>query len=316
VAYVTRGGALVGSGDGSSLSCMQRTNVASQAAGSLASAADTRCQSAADCTLVSTKTQCTDSCGELPVSTAAVAGLRAGIDRIDRELCASFSSDGCSVIALPCVPPPQGPVACVAGQCTQLEESANRCPSCLNQTLFWGASNPGAARHTLSSCDDLERATMSGPGCTGKVAHCGTSDGATVEQLIAALAHPDVEAALASGANVGGPPVPGGFATTVRLAEREFVISNCGTGPSCTTIPPGVVQLRELLDRIASETACEPLACPPNSVFVTNYCASCGASGGCNSTTARCAIVCSDSSPCSGGTTCSARGVCEAVCGP
>jgi hypothetical protein len=315
VAYVTRGGALVGSGDGASLSCMQRTNVASQAAGSLASAADTRCQSAADCALVSTKTQCTDSCGELPVATAAVAGLRAGIDRIDRELCASFSSDGCNVIALPCVPPPQGPLACVAGQCTQLQESASPCPSCLNQTLSWGVSNPGSPSYTISGCDSFQQTAQGSPGCTGNVAHCTAGGLATVERLIDVLTHPDVQAALASGALLGGPPAPGGLATNVQVGGRSFVISNCGTGPNCTPIPDGVIQLRELLDRIGNET-CSPAECPPNATFVTDHCTSCGPAGsGCSSTSARCATVCSDSSACASGLSCSARGVCEAVCG-
>jgi hypothetical protein len=312
LAYVTRGGALVGTGDDDSLSCMQRTNVASQAAGGLASAADKRCQSAADCALVSTRTQCSDSCGELPIAAGAVAGLRAGIDRIDRELCASFSSDGCNVIALPCVPPPQGPVACVAGQCTQLQASASPCPSCLNQTVIWGPTNRSST-NTISGCDSFLRTAAGSPGCTGKVAHCEAGGLTTVERLIDALAHPEVEAALASGAVLGGPPTPGGLALNVQVGERSFVISNCGTGASCAPIPEGVAELPELLDRIANET-CSPAACPPNAIFLTDHCASCGATGGCSSSSARCAVVCSDASPCASGLSCSARGVCEAVC--
>jgi hypothetical protein len=315
VVYVTRGGASVGSGAGASLSCMERTNLASQAAANLASKADTSCRTASDCVEISNGTVCTDTCSDPLVSNSAVAGIKAGIETINRDLCASFASEGCTVIALPCVSPPMGPIACVDGQCTRQTESGGQCPSCVTETVSWGPSS-GLSTNTISSCGSFARTTLVPPSsCEGAVASCGTSDKATVADLNAALLNPAVEAALASGSTVGGPPSPGGMSTSVKVGSRSFLIANCGTGASCSTVPDGIQRLKTLLQRLADETQCELPACPPNAKRVEDACVRCGAAGGCAEVASTCAIVCSGSSDaCSvAGTSCSERGICEAA---
>ncbi|HTU58785.1 MAG TPA: hypothetical protein VMF89_10130, partial [Polyangiales bacterium] len=114
-----------------------------------------------------------------------------------------------------------------------------------------------------------------------------------------------------------GATVAGYFTTNVTYGTRPFAITTCNI-PGCPAPPAeGLLKLRDLLDRIASETTCETLACPPNAVFTPDRCYVCDPqSGGCTSSVAGCALVCSDSSPCASGLSCSARGICEAVCGP
>jgi hypothetical protein len=182
----------------------------------------------------------------------------------------------------------------------------------LEQTVSWGPSS-SQTTNTIYNCDSFSRTTMSGPGCEGAVAHCGSSSKATVEDLIAALTDPAVEAALISGDTIGGPPSPGGGSTSVKVGSRSFLISNCGTGPNCSVIPEGIVRLKALLERLASETECTPLACPPNSLYVADTCLRCGPACGCAELAGRCAIVCSGDDACSGmaGSVCSARGICE-----
>ena len=306
--YVTRAGAAV---SGEQLSCMQRTNLASQAVGSVLGSADLSCETAADCRQVSDKTVCTDSCGPALVSKSAVAGVEAAVSAVDTDLCASFAADGCKVIALPCTPPPNGRLACVAGKCTIQERAATDCSSCFAHVLSWGRAN-AQLKNRISYCDGFTRRSGDQISCTGKVPHCGSGAATTLEDVSDALAHPDVQSAFASGEPIGGPVNPGGFGTTLELDDQSLYVQTCGA--DC---PAGIRTLLDVLDRLASAVECtEVPTCPPNARFVENVCLQCGLAGGCLEYAAKCAVVCSDASACSGQPpgqgTCSQRGVCEA----
>ncbi|HKP63540.1 MAG TPA: hypothetical protein VJV78_42690 [Polyangiales bacterium] len=314
--YVTRGGATVGSGQNSQLSCMQRTSLASQAIGNALTKADTSCITAADCKQVSNKTVCTDSCSDALVSSSAVAAIQSAVMSIDEGLCADFAADGCKVIAQPCVPPLNGPIACRAGKCVQVESPTQTCPSCLDKELRWGSTN-NQRTSKISGCDDYSLVSDLGTAeCTGTVPHCARGVSPTLEDVIVALAQPDVQQALMDGGIVGGPPAPGGLSTMVALGDQSFVISNCGTGSACQAIPQGVLALRQLLQSLPDVIQCEQPSCPPNARYVEDVCLSCGPGGGCSEKAARCAVVCSDPSPCTGmgnnEISCSPRGICEA----
>lgn len=250
--YVTRGGATVGSGKGDELTCIERSNLASQVVDRLRMAADTSCNTASDCQLVETQTKCTTNCGGVVVAAGAVAGIDASIDTINQGLCASFAADGCKPSTPACTPPAAGSVpACVGGKCV-LQWS--ECPSCLGSVVEWGTAM--RISHSISDCDHYKYMPLSGTGCDRKVPHCDPSDSsATLKDLQAALAHPDVRQALAEN-TVFGLPNPGGLAPKISVGDASFVIFGCGNNASCT-IPAGVTRLKELLDRIASEAGCQ-----------------------------------------------------------
>jgi hypothetical protein len=309
---VMRGGASVGGDDAGTLSCMERSQMASQMLGAAVKADASTCQTAADCVQVSNRTVCTDSCGDLLVSTSEVAAVKDAVNSINDGLCASFAADGCNVIALPCVPPIDGPIACIAGKCGIQTAQNVMCPSCLNRTVEWGPSS-GLRSYSVSGCESFSTTMQGAADCTGEVAHCGSGADATIEDLIQALLHPDVEQAMDSMGSFGGPPAPGGMSTRINVDGRPFFVSNC-SGPNCTAIPAGISALAQLLDRIATNTVCDQPTCPPNAGFFQDVCLSCGPIGGCAETTSGCRVLCSDSSSCNPGMGCTSRGICELVC--
>lgn len=338
VVYVTRGSASVGSGDGASLSCMQRTNLASQAAANLANQADTRCSAAADCVEVSTRTVCTDTCSDALVSRSAASGIEAGIVTINRDLCRGFASDGCKVIALPCEPPPMGAVACVAGQCVHQEGSTNgpedagqpqdasqlpdaaepddagQCTSCLSERVTWGVTG-SQTTNTISGCNSFRHATSDGPGCEGSVARCvgAGQDSATITSLSAALQAPAVENALTSGSTLVGGNIT--LPITVSVGARSFSLAPCPATGNCAPLGDAIMRVSTLLQRVVDETSCQPLPCPPNAVYLPEACLTCGPVGGCD-VGPRCAVVCSTAAECMNTPygVCTARGLCEALC--
>lgn len=252
--YVTRGGATVGSGKGNELTCMERSNLASQVVGSVFMNADTSCQTAADCVQVDNKADCADSCGGPIVSVSAVDGIVAAFDMINDGVCADFAADGCSVIALPCPPPAPGVPACVDGQCMLQTTQVPACPSCLNQVVQWG--NARSTPHSLSNCDQYEYTTPVADSCRSTVPHCDSGRVAiTVEDVLIALADPAVQQAVAE-EKVFGLPAPGGLAPKITVDGKSFVIASCGTDPSCM-IPDGITRLKNLLDSIAAQSGCQ-----------------------------------------------------------
>ena len=131
--YVTRGGATVGTGQGAQLSCMQRSNLASQAIGDALERASDACQTVDDCELIPNGTSCTDSCSDALIAKSAAPDIERTLEAIDRGLCADFAADGCSIIALPCTPMQVVKPACIAGQC-QFEIATE--PSCPPNSRF------------------------------------------------------------------------------------------------------------------------------------------------------------------------------------
>jgi hypothetical protein len=311
---VTRGGASVVGGDAGTLSCMERSQLASQMLASAVKPDASTCQRAADCVQVSNRTVCTDSCSDLLVSTSEVAAVKDAVNSINEGLCASFAADGCNVIAQPCVPTIGGLVACIAGKCGMEYPPEVMCPSCLNHTVEWGPSSRQRS-YSAFGCESF-RTTMQGAAdCTGEIAHCdsGSENHATVEDLIQALQQPDVKDAMNDMGTFGGPPAPGGMSTLINVDGRPFFVSNC-SGPNCTEIPVGISALAQLLDRIATNTVCDQPSCPPNGGFFEDVCLSCGPGGGCAEKTSGCRVLCADSSSCDAGMSCSSRGICELVC--
>ncbi len=328
--YVTRGGAMVGSDGGSALSCMERSQLASQAIGGVLTSLDSSCETAADCKFVPYRTSCTDACGDALVSAGEVERLQDTVRSIGSGICRDFAADGCTVEAQPCPPPLSGPVQCVAGRCEQLERPLSACEQCFDtamgptNVLQWGPTN-NSVRHTISACQNFARVTRTEAPCLGNLPSCRDESNPwfvpTVEDLVLALRHPDVERALASGELVGGAPPPGGFSTSITLGDRSFVISNCGTGPSCDAVPAGVQNLRAVLDDIAQGLGCEHSECDPTERFVEDLCAGCAPENalvnvdGCGARWAECAVTCSDDSDCTipdaRAATCSERGICE-----
>jgi hypothetical protein len=121
--YVARGGAWVGDGS-SGLSCQQRSQLASQAIGSALVQATSGCRVAEDCIEVPTRSVCTASCGDALVARTERAAVENTLRSVDDGLCKSFEADGCMLLALPCIPPPNGPIVCNTGRCEQREPGA------------------------------------------------------------------------------------------------------------------------------------------------------------------------------------------------
>jgi hypothetical protein len=252
--YVTRGGASVGSGQNGTLSCMQRSQLASQAVGSALTQADTSCQTASDCELVSTKTVCTDSCGDALVSHDGVNDVKNAVGSVDDGLCSSFAADGCQVIALPCTPPLEGPVACIGGKCTQRISTNVACSSCFNRSIEWGPSS-ALSVYSIANCADFTTTREGTTVCSGKVPQCASGAQESIEDLLQALAHDDVRRAMNQMGTFGGPPAPGGMSTLINIDGRPFLVSNC-SGSNCEPIPAGIKALTDLLAGIVDHTEC------------------------------------------------------------
>ena len=307
--YVTRGGATVGSDTGGTLSCAQRSQLASQAIGSAATNADASCRTAADCAAVPLRTSCTDSCGDAIVSSGSVAELEDAVSAVNDGLCSGFAADGCSVQATPCPSPIGDTIACVDGRCTLDTGKENDCPSCLNRTVEWNVTdNP--VKFSLSGCGTLTIQTLGETPCITELAHCGSDTTPAIEALIRMLDTEEVQAALVAGEAIGGPVPAGTSSIRIRVDGREFVA--CTASPC--RVPLGIFALAQTLFQIRQEAQCPPPTCLPNARFVEDLCGGCDPAGGCSETGPQCTLVCSDSAVCqeqSRSLFCSSRGICE-----
>lgn len=73
------------------------------------------CVADADCQSIAFQSGCFDSCTRV-VNASGVAPVEAAINQVNAGTCATYKSDGCSVLVPPCLPPM--PAKCVAGSCT------------------------------------------------------------------------------------------------------------------------------------------------------------------------------------------------------
>jgi hypothetical protein len=112
--YVSRGSAAV---HGEKLTCMQRGDLARAQMAAVAETADTACVSDYDCMLRETTTICSDACSEIPVSTRGTTQLEQARTAVANGVCRTFEADGCSILALPCVPPIPGGARCIDRRC-------------------------------------------------------------------------------------------------------------------------------------------------------------------------------------------------------
>jgi hypothetical protein len=182
--HVVRGGASVGEGRQDELSCRQREQLASAQMIATSEGADTRCARDEDCVLAPLNTLCSDSCFDVPVSTAGAQELEEARGAIEYGLCDDFGVDGCTFLALPCVPPTSTSVGCRDQRCQLIEPSAQPSADCSSDfdggpanaamRVFWyspqhrvclprtygGAEGNGNRYQTLEAC---EAACASGP---------------------------------------------------------------------------------------------------------------------------------------------------------
>jgi hypothetical protein len=93
---------------------------------------------------------------------------------------------------------------------------------------------------------------------------CSTGRGYSAAYLLALLEHPDVAPALARNASFGAAigPNGAGFFFRVNVGNDSITIHNpcLGSSPDCMDAPAGVRELRQVLDDIATQQACEPTA--------------------------------------------------------
>lgn len=120
VVYVVRGGAAVGQGSGQTLSCKQREALATAQMTALVASAGSRCLIDTDCTTAGQATACSESCSTAVVSKVDALQIEEARAALEEGLCASFAADGCSVLRLPCPPPPLS-VRCVQERCVEAQ---------------------------------------------------------------------------------------------------------------------------------------------------------------------------------------------------
>lgn len=273
--YVSRGGAMVGTdGGGKQLTCEQRAEAIRAEFDGIAQDADRGCDSNADCAQLNADVTCPAwPCGGPVVSREAEAALEAAIASVVEASCVPFEADNCfDGMAVPgCIR--SGPFACVDRQCVACGATGGcpqtTCEACNVPSVQW-TMHMGARRsmYALSGCKTLTlteqnpAAPVRSP-CTSEPPCVPERGGATwsIVDLQNALAHPDVEAALASGAQFGA-ITPGGFFTEIEVGDRAFTShAQCAdAAQNCVDEPRSVDELRTILQGLADHvrSACLP----------------------------------------------------------
>lgn len=134
------------------------------------------------------------------------------------------------------------------------------CP-CASSTLMWwqdGVFAPGAPRESISDCNQYAVQRMGKPTtfCSSTLADCAQAR-VGVDDLNAALLHPDVQNALAHAPVLVGRDLRPLDGTLLHLEVDGKVIEvgdNCPNDPSCR-VPPGLLVLRELLGDLDRQEA-------------------------------------------------------------
>jgi len=99
--------------------------------------------------------------------------------------------------------------------------------------------------------------------CEATIPDCGGGDALDVGDVNAILAHPDVLAALAMAKpplyGYDSRPFDGSVFALLRDDGRGFLVGDsCGTRPSCTEPPPGVVTARTILEALEASVREQP----------------------------------------------------------
>ncbi len=143
----------------SSLSCSEREQMAGSEIAAATSGADTSCMVDGDCVQAAVTVSCHDTCGSLVVSKAGQVELADASARIDRDVCGSFTADGCQYTLLPCVPPESVTPVCLNNRCNLMPT----CRGCLSQTIEWGEAHGYEGyeyRSTLAPCASYTRSRV------------------------------------------------------------------------------------------------------------------------------------------------------------
>lgn len=156
-----------------------------------------------------------------------------------------------------------------AGSGTGGSAGGSGCDACFSDTIAFrrdGGLVAFTEAYTLESCRTftLERQDFTMPGsvetCSTTVRGCSDSS-ADAAEVLAALAHPDVAAALAEAPVLYGRdtrPVDGQvFVIEVGGVEIQ-VGAACAGSVGCASIPPGVAALRDVLSDLAAEQRAAP----------------------------------------------------------
>ncbi len=271
--YLNRGGASVGVDGGVvGLSCDERhLEIIAELTAAEASASRA-CDSNSDCSFWPPFSICPHwACEGAVVSEAGRDGLDRAIAEIETSLCVPFERDGC-FDGLPVVDCAQGgPVACVAGQCTNCRTGAcpeTSCAQCETPDVSWSSSFGGrtiSGPYSVTDCATFTHEPEDGATCSSDLPCIGTPGAGPLSaaQLQNALGHPDVIDALAANAQFGA-RTPAGAIFAVRVGDGAIdVYSSCeGTVPPCIDPPEGVSTLRALLEQIATQQACESVPEP------------------------------------------------------
>jgi hypothetical protein len=127
---------------------------------------------------------------------------------------------------------------------------------CINRTVRWGHSGGFVAyadTSTISPCTTFEhsrdyRIDSEPPSCTRLLLDC--SNGLGISDVVVALNHPDVQAALSAGSVLYGyddRPVDGTVQSIVVDDAQIEVGAPCDDRVDCTEIPDGVQALVDVL---------------------------------------------------------------------
>jgi hypothetical protein len=226
-------------------------------------AADRSCNDIQDCIVSPMRVSCREDC-PLPTSFSQVGldSLNAAVRDIEAQECAAFDAIGCKVSEPTCGDLVVA-VACIQNVCTPRTpgDEVPPCGGCLDQVIEWGLEAGGGIsdmsqlapcaryqRHRFSALDGNEVR------CEAELDAC--SEIASTGAIWAALSHPDVQALATRSVN----PIPFGDRRAevfkIRIGIRELLLGgSCDDAPpDCVPVPPGIAELRDLLQQIDQST--------------------------------------------------------------
>ena len=117
--FIVRGGAMVSSGTGDSLSCDQRKQLAKTQLELAAANVNTSCSVDADCDETLVQASCYHTCQATVASAAGVREIEAAAAAVGAGLCSTYTQDGCPSLVTTCPLPRQGKIMCSAGKCVR-----------------------------------------------------------------------------------------------------------------------------------------------------------------------------------------------------
>jgi hypothetical protein len=258
--YVVLGGAAIGGGEEGSLSCSQRTQVASGLVDQAAGNADRSCVSDADCVAYVPDPDCSGSCWVHYLSNEGAAEADVTREIVNATLCADFEAEMCTLIQPDCFSAPMEPV-CEAGTCRS--PSPDNCDECVDSELHWTEAfyMPGpvpAIQLPSFTVSDCNRFATDFNECFRLIDRCGSANQeVSVFLLKTALDHPDVVAALEAGGAHGSPVEQTGEALRVTYGGQTATFRVCEEEALGCSVAPGIQTLFDLLKRAEGEHQCE-----------------------------------------------------------